>query len=96
MAYPEDTEENENFFGNHGGCDESVHEVQLAAGQFLRGALVSDTGSDGLYPNHTCQNWNIITEENRVYYLPKKITIESCVSTLHVLVTKPKIMHFII
>ena len=69
VAYPKDTEGNENYNGNNGGCDESVHEVQLSAGQFLRDALVSDTESDGLYPNHTCQNWNIITDENRVSYL---------------------------
>ena len=76
-------------------CDESVHEVQLAGDEVKQGALVSDTESDGKYPNHACQNWNIITDENRVYYLSKKITIASCVSTLHVVVTKPKIMHFI-
>ena len=75
-------------------CDESVHEVQLAEDEVQQGAIVTDTGSDGLYSSNTCQSWNIITDENRVSYLSKKITIASSVSTL--LYWWLIIMHFII
>ena len=64
MAYPEDTEENENFFG---GCDESVHEVQLAENEVQQGALVTNIENDGNYPNLACQNWNIMGDPNQVY-----------------------------
>ena len=72
-------------------CHESVQEVLVATDQFLHGVLVVDTESDGLYPNHACQNWNIITDENRVYYLPKKINLSSCISTFHGVVPKHKL-----
>ena len=78
-AYPEYPYGNPNYSGNNGGCDESVEEVELAARQFLQGALVSDTESDGNYSNNACQTWNIITEENKVNYA--SITLSSCVST---------------
>ena len=39
----------------------------IAAGEVLEGALVTDTENDGNYPNHACQNWNIVADENQVY-----------------------------
>ena len=74
-SYPEYTEGNENYSGNNGGCDESTQEVQLAARQVRQGAIVTDTESDGLYPNNACQNWNIIGEENQVHIMFEKITL---------------------
>ena len=47
-------------------CDYGVKEVRIAAGEVLEDALVSDTDSDGLYPNNAWQKWNIITDENQV------------------------------
>ena len=41
------------------GCDDTVQEIVVSAGEELEGAIVTDTQSDGLYPNHACQNWNI-------------------------------------
>ena len=50
---------------NH-GCDESAQEVQIAAGEVLEGAIVTNAESDGYYPNYACQQWNIIASENEV------------------------------
>ena len=47
-------------------CDYGVKEVRIAAGEVLEDALVSDTDSDGLYPNNAWQKWNIITDESQV------------------------------
>ena len=47
-------------------CAVFVNEVKVGAGGVLEGALVSDTESDGKYPNHACQDWNIMAEENQV------------------------------
>ena len=77
------------------GCVQSAQEVVVAGGEVLQGALVSDTGHDGKYPNNACQNWNIRTDENQVYYVI--ITPFTCCftqTTLHMygVVNKPKIM----
>ena len=66
-AYPDYTDGNPNYSGNSGGCEESVQEVQLAEDEVQPDALVTDTESNGNYPNNTCQNWNIIADENQVY-----------------------------
>ena len=52
---------------NH-GCDEYrlIQEIQIATGQVLPGALVTNTESDGDYPNNACQQWKIIADENQV------------------------------
>ena len=54
--------------GSDEGCDDPVQEVRVAAGQVLEGAIVSDTESDGLYPNNACQEWKIITDVNLVCF----------------------------
>ena len=48
-------------------CAVFVNEVKVAAGEMLKGALVSDTENDGNYPNHACQDWDIKAQENQVY-----------------------------
>ena len=53
-------------YPQYNACDESVHEVQLAEDEVQQGALVTNTQSDGNYPNNACQNWNIIADENQV------------------------------
>ena len=68
-SYPEYTEGNGNYSGNNGGCDDSAQEVQIPTGETLQGALVTDTENDGNYPNHACQTWNIIADENQVHVL---------------------------
>ena len=67
VAYPEYTDGNPNYSGNNDVCDEQ--ELQLAAGDEQQGALVTETESDGNYPNHACQNWNIFADESQVYLL---------------------------
>ena len=53
-------------------CDDiTSEELAIAAGDFLEGALVTDT-EDGKYPNPACQNWNIMTDENQVYVFSQK------------------------
>ena len=53
-------------FPEHGEpCD--PQEVVISAWEVQQGALVTDTGNDGNYINHACQNWNIIADENQVY-----------------------------
>ena len=88
-AYPDFTDGNPNYSENNGGCDVSVQQIELAARQFLQDALVSDTGSDGLYSNNACQNWHIITDENKVNYASMKTTLLSWVSMWQVVVTNP-------
>ena len=97
-SYPEYTEGNGNYSGNNGGCDESAEEVVIAARQLLQGAIVTDTENDGQYPNHACQNWNIIADENQVDIKLKKITLKYFVSmqtTLQEVVTKPSVLYSI-
>ena len=49
-------------------CDDrNAQEVVIVAGEVLEGALATDTEYDGNYPNHACQNWNIVADENQVY-----------------------------
>ena len=45
--------------------------VVIVAGEFLQGALVTDTDTGGNYPNNACQNWTIIADENQVYLVCK-------------------------
>ena len=40
--------------------------MRVAAGDILEGAIVTDTESDGNYPNNACQEWKIITVDNEV------------------------------
>ena len=47
--------------------------MQIAAGETLQGVLVTHTENDGNYPNHACQSWNIIADENQVYLASNKI-----------------------
>ena len=47
-------------------CNDPVEEVVVAAGETLKGALVTHTESDGRYPNRACQEWKIITDETQV------------------------------
>ena len=47
-------------------CDESAQEIQIATGQVLPGAIVTNTQNDGNYPNNACQQWNVIAGENEV------------------------------
>ena len=54
------------------GCDDTVQEIVVSAGEELGGAIVTETESDGLYPNHACQNWNIIADESQVQILYSK------------------------
>ena len=68
-SYPEYTEGYGNYSGNNGGCDDSAQEVHITTAEILQGALVTDTENDGNYPNHACQNWNIIADENQVHVL---------------------------
>ena len=60
-------EENERFYEIDENCDANVQKVKVAAGQVLEGAIVSDTDSDGLYPNNACQVWDIFTDANQVH-----------------------------
>ena len=54
-------------------CDDiTSEELVIAAGDFLEGALVTDTEDDSSYPNHACQNWNIMTDEYQVYVFSQK------------------------
>ena len=46
-GYPNYPNGNPNYSGNNVGCDESVHEVQLAAGDEQQAALVTETEVDG-------------------------------------------------
>ena len=48
-------------------CD-SVQEVVVAAKEVLEDAIVTDTASDGLYPDRAVQSWRINTEENQVLH----------------------------
>ena len=51
-------------------CDSQ--EIEIAAGEVLQGAIVTDTEDGGNYPNNACQNWNIIADENQVYIFSSK------------------------
>ena len=51
-------------FSGSGSCD--IQDVHIAAGEILTDALVTNTESDGNYPNHACQDWMIIGDENQV------------------------------
>ena len=61
-GYPE--ENYSSGSGNHGGCESE--EIEMAAGEMFQGALVTQTGSDGSYPDNACQEWKITTTENQV------------------------------
>ena len=65
--------------------------MQIAAGETLHGALVTVTETDGNYPNHACQSWNIISEENQVY---SWFQIKSPVLCFNVVVTKLNMLDF--
>ena len=69
---------------NH-GCDESAQEIQIATGQVLPGALVTNTQTDGNYPNNACQQWNVIADENEVdvAYQRKKHFFTLIYASLH-------------
>ena len=56
-------------YPQHDYCAVSVQEVQLATGDEQQGALITDTESDGNYPDNACQTWNIITDESQVHLL---------------------------
>ena len=43
-----------------------VQEIVVAAGEVVKDALITDTESDGLYPNRAWQEWQVITDENKV------------------------------
>ena len=47
-------------------CDDPARDLVIAAGEFVQGALVTNSATDGKYPNNACQNWNIMTDENQV------------------------------
>ena len=64
----ESSEEDED---NIEDCNDSIaEELVIPAAEVLEGALVTDT-EDGKYPNNTCQNWNIMADENQVYVMFK-------------------------
>ena len=57
-------------------CDDRpAHELVIPAEEVLEGALVTDTENDGKYPNYACQNWNIMTDENQVYFVFQQDTL---------------------
>ena len=49
-------------------CDDTVQAVRVGAGEVLLGALSTHQNDDGNYPNNVCQYWNVITDENQVYF----------------------------
>ena len=50
-------------------CDpNTAQEVQIAAGEVLKEALVSRNYPND-YPNNACQRWDIIAEENQVHFV---------------------------
>ena len=49
-------------------ADTTALEVRIAAGQKLKGALVSAYWSN-YYPNNICQRWHIMAEENQVHFV---------------------------
>ena len=73
-------------------CDDSVHEVPIAAGEVLEGAIVTNTESDGNYSNNACQQWNIIAGENEVHMLfffvlfQYRQPLDVAVCNLHILI----------
>ena len=73
--FPE-TESTEEFGGWNYGCD--TQEVHIAAGEVLEDAIVTNTESDGNYPNNACQEWNIIGDENQVYMISFKVCTFLC------------------
>ena len=67
----ESSEEDEEDEDTSEDCgDSTAQEVLIVAGEVFEGALVTDT-EDGKYPNNTCQNWNIMADENQVYVMFK-------------------------
>ena len=54
-------------------CVLPVQEMVLAAGEFLPGAIVSHTLSNGRYANQACEDWSITTDENQVYIVFQSI-----------------------
>ena len=62
----EDEEEDEESSGMPDDCDDTAQEIVVTAGDILEGAIVTETESDGNYPNNVCQEWNIITVDNEV------------------------------
>ena len=66
----EEDEEDEEDEDTIEDCNDSIaQELVIPAAEVLEGALVTDTENDGKYPNHACQNWNIMTDENQVYFV---------------------------
>ena len=53
--------------GRRSADDCDSQEIEIAAGEILQSAIATDTETNGNYPNHACQNWNIIADENQVY-----------------------------
>ena len=50
-------------------CDaDNALEMRIAAGQKLKGALVSASWPRN-YPNNICQRWHIKAEENQVHFV---------------------------
>ena len=50
-------------------CDvDTAQEVRIAAGETLKEALVSENYPNN-YPNNACQRWDIMADENQVYFL---------------------------
>ena len=56
-------------------ADRTAQELFIPAEVLLEGALISDTENDGKYPNYACQNWNILTQENQVYFVFQQDTL---------------------
>ena len=69
----ESTEEYSGFGGMNHGCD--VQEVHIATEEVLEGTIVTNTESDGNYPNYACQQWNIIGDENQVCVLCQSLQL---------------------
>ena len=59
-----------------------IQEVQIAAIDILTDAIVTNTESDGNYPNRVRQEWNIVGDENQVYMLFFKVKKISLFSNL--------------
>ena len=71
----ENSEEDEGDEVTSEDCDDqTAQELVIAAGEVLEGALVTNT-EDGNYPNHACQNWNIMADENQVDFVFQQETL---------------------
>ena len=59
-------------YPQHSVCDDYGQGLNIAPGEVLQAALVTDTDDDGNYPNNACQNWYIVANEDQVHVMLKK------------------------